>query len=198
MNITITLTVILAAAFLHLLYWLFEGGGWRSHNPICPFLRVIIRVFFRTITLALTIAFGVFLLFGFCYVALGAAADSGPRSHASPSGGGQQSEKFYRFVNSLTAPVQAIWEGFITLLGTIALLVLIFVERAARWVKDNQLLSVTVAGLAFLVWLGFTICDVWTDEFRPRFDPTLRERVLHGAEVEPHRDSDDRHGSRTE
>lgn len=182
MNITITLSVILATAFPYFLYWLFEGGGWRSDNPICPFLRVVIRVFFRTIKLTLKIAFGVFLFVLFCFVALGAAADAGPTRCASPSGGGPQSEKFYRFMNSVTAPVRAIWEGFVTLLGTIALVTLIFAEGAARWVRDNRLLSASVAGLAFLVWLGFTIYDVWTDEFRPRFDPTLRERVFRWAD----------------
>lgn len=188
MNIGIALPLVFTIAFLYLLYWLFEGRGWRSDNPVCPFLRVVIRVFLRAIKLVLKIVFGVFLFFLFCFVALGAAAEVGSASHASPSGGGPQSEKFFRFMNSVTAPLQVIWEGFVALLGAIALVMLIFVEKAARWVTDNQLLSIVVAGLAFLVWLGFTIHDVWTDEFRPRIDPTLRERVLRWTEIELHRD----------
>jgi hypothetical protein len=190
MNIALT-----TIAFLCGLWWLFQTKS-NSTNPAIRFLRVVLRVSGRTIKLALKIAFGVFLFFAFCLAALSAAANAGPTSHASPSSGGPQSEKFYRFVNSATAPVQAVWEGFVTLLGTVALVTLIFFEKAARWVRDNQLLSVCVAGLAFLVWLGFTIYEVWTDEFRPRFDPTLRERILRSADIELHRGFD-RHGSKT-
>jgi len=162
---TTLITTASAVAILYGLYWLFIGeGSWKYDFKLLPFLRFCIRLFFRHVILAFKLVFGFILGIVFCLLALeGAAAYSG--AQVSVDTGGLQSEKFFKFANILTSPLQYMLEGFMTILGCIALLLIFFVEGFSKWVKTNPTPAIAIAATAYSIWLYFNVKRIWVDEF---------------------------------
>ena len=78
--------------------------------------------------------------------------------------GGYQTEKLAGFVNRATLPVQWAVDGFVNLLGIITMIILFGVEQVANYYHQHPFPFLVAALVLYLVWLGFTIFDIVSDE----------------------------------
>lgn len=109
-----------------------------------------------------------------CFTALellSAGASIAKISPASRNGGGPESERFFRFANSVASPVQAIWEGIVTFLAGIALVTCIVFEKTYDWALAHIASTTLVLSALYLVWLVLIVRELWRDEFDHGNDP---------------------------
>jgi hypothetical protein len=176
-NAMVTILAVLTAA-LGFTAWCFfvdlpEYGY--SQN----FCRVMCRMYARNVKLALKVVAGLFLyLFVLCLCFKG----SKPRPNVNPNGGGPESEQFFRFANTVTAPFQWLVEGLVFIARVFGLAFLIvnlfLINWFANWIATNpesqtnfawktdhcMLLAVAIAGL-YLWWLWSTARRIIRDEY---------------------------------
>lgn len=159
-------TCVLLAIVLPALLHLYADGRHRKR-----FLCFLLSLYWRHIGLVLSVVtIGVVA----CFTALellSAGASVAKISRASRSGGGPESERFFRFANSVTGPVQAIWEGLVTFLAGIALVTCIVFEKIYYWALAHAAATTLVLSALYLMWLALTVRELWKDEFDDGNDP---------------------------
>lgn len=127
------------------------------------------RVIARHIKLVLRFLLGI----GIAFVAVMSLFEIGrlvsaPVERSIANGGGPQTERFSRFMNEATWPVQYMLDGFTTMLGVFAALTLLFFEKFCHW----YLIHGRVRNLALLVfyaiWLVWNVWKIMGDVFNQR------------------------------
>jgi hypothetical protein len=135
-----------------------NGGGTDS------FFYVFCRLIARHFKLAVKLFIGILL----AYLAIGAAFE-GAAKLPSPSVPGigrnnSEAERFAGFMNRATAPLQWAVNGFINLLGFLAMAILFGVDQVARYYHQHPSVFYVAAMLLYSLWLGLNIYDIVCDE----------------------------------
>lgn len=76
-----------------------------------------------------------------------------------------ETEKFVGFMNSVTAPVQFLWGGLLTLWLVLVFLAVLFFEQVSKWFATHNIIAATVAIALYLVWLVINVRKLWNEEF---------------------------------
>jgi hypothetical protein len=136
-----------------------DGAGGGSNK----FSWVIFRLYGRHIKLAMKLAVGVLVAFVGMMAVLQMNSEIREPIGAG-NGGSYQTEKLAGFINRATLPVQWVVDGIINLLGFITLAVLLGLEQVASYYHQHSLPLHVALVILYLVWLGFNIYDLVSDE----------------------------------
>jgi hypothetical protein len=134
-------------------------------NNFTRILKFSVWLLWRHIVLAAKIAFGFICAIVSCLMILEAASSLAAPANVAAVGGGVQGEKFFKFMNLVTMPVQYAVEGFVTILGFVAMLVLMFSESLTKRAEANPVLTISILVAIYLVWLYFTAKRIWVETF---------------------------------
>lgn len=152
------MVVLVAAVAFTVFCWLLDGVGGGSNT----FSWVIFRPYARHIKVVLKLAAGFAVAFVGTMAILQMNAEM--REPIQVGNGGYQTEKLAGFINRTTLPVQWAVDGFINLLGFITLAILLGLERLTRYYHGHSFTFHVVLVILYLVWLGFAIYDIVSDE----------------------------------
>jgi hypothetical protein len=167
------MTVVAVLVFL-IVCW----GTDKSDHDSNSFLRVVLRLIGRHFRVVVKTAFFVVVATVAFFGILGAAAEGSSKIHVrggSPASVGTASGTFFRFANTVTAPVRWVIESTIGILAVLAvfLSVLFMGDGPGDSFLDRGIfgeciahpyVSVPIMLILYLVWLAFNAYDIVASE----------------------------------
>ena len=145
------------------------------HGALCehdcgtkmPYVNVLSRLIYRHVKLALKLFMGlIWFLFG-----MFAIAGVLKKPQEGTRGGGPETEHLAGFINRVSYPIQMIVNGFINILGLIAMGVVFGIDWLQKSVHENQRFYLGAVIVTYLVWLGINIFDIVDEEFHREDTP---------------------------
>lgn len=165
--------IIIAAEVVVILYCLFTDTEYHREitngdNPLTMVGRLIARHVKMLVKLS--------LCFIFIFAGVGAILSmNSKKGTPDPNGGGPQTEQLSKFVNQITFPAQVVWDGFIFILGILAILFLVLCDAfRASAVANPRAWGLAVLG-GYLFWLVMTIIGIVKNELSEK--PATAETV---------------------
>jgi hypothetical protein len=169
--------VTAAGALVFLCFcWHVDKYGGESDS----FLQVVLRLIGRHFKLAVKTIFFVFVVIAAFFAILGAAVEGSSNIHvrggsARPASSGTASGTFFRFANTVTAPVRWVIESTMGILAVLAILlsVLLMGDGPGDSFLDRGIfgeciahpfVSVPIMLILYLVWLVFNAYDIAASE----------------------------------
>ena len=76
-----------------------------------------------------------------------------------------ETERFFGFANSVTAPVQFLCGGLVLLWQVFVLLAVLFFEQVSKWIAAHAVFSATLTAALYAWWLVVTVRKLWREEF---------------------------------
>jgi hypothetical protein len=174
------LIYLVIGIFGFIAYCFCADSDWNGRNA--SFWYVMCRLFAKHIKLVFKLAFW-FIVAGAVIFGCLAAAAEGVGAAPMPTGGGPESEKFFRTMNKATWPLRAMVDGLTAFLGALAMLVCIvclgnggpgtsFFDRGILGeYQQHRLIGNLILFALYLLWLWFTIVALVDDEFGPSMIP---------------------------
>lgn len=151
-----TLNYFTVGAFLAFsLFCCFLDSKYMLGNNSYPIL--VLRLYARHFKLALKILVGFAVAFLVGMGILGMAAKTGP---VTTTGGGPETEQLAGFINRVTAPVQWVVDGFISLMGFIVLAILLGFSWGLTYYQEHPLPFQIIGIVLYLFWLAVTVYDL--------------------------------------
>jgi hypothetical protein len=141
------------------------GSAWKAWGCV---VAQNVRLVFK---LALCFLVAVFFLFS----ALSAA---GGNPAPAASGGGAESEKFYRFANQVSAPARTVVDGFTSLLGFIALGICLGIEWMHDMYFQHLMICNVILLILYLSWLWYTVRGIVRVEYKNERRPEQIFRAI--------------------
>lgn len=138
-------------------------------SPIPRYVRVFLGIewgIFRGIATIIFSVIAVFLLLA----ALAGEWSKAPEKPARLMSGGRESEQFFGFMNSVTAPLQLAWSGFVILVQIVVLLLVLAAQATWTFLTNHELLAWTVATFGVGSYLVWTCVDEWRREFDQEYE----------------------------
>ena len=155
-NLMTTFIIIAGNAILIHGYLCEHRCGTRMH-----YVNVLSRLIYRHVSLALKLFIGlIWFLFGM-FAIIGMVE----KSHKGTGAGGPETERLAGFINHVSYPAQMIVDGFINILGLIAVGVIFGLDWLKTSVQNNPNSYIAAAIITYLVWLALAILDIVSDEF---------------------------------
>jgi len=161
------MTILIAiAAIVFVIYcFLAEANCSAKHSPVI--VTILCRLLARHIKLAWKLFVGlIYFVFGMTCILEMNKKLSQP---AAPEGG------FARFMDVITTPVQLLVDGFVGLLGLLAVAVLFGLVALKDSVFAHPYFWLAVVITTYLLWLLVTICDLVEDEVVSSWKPAIEE-----------------------
>lgn len=124
----------------------------------------VLRLYWRHIRLATYLWTATFLAWLLIGVTALTALGRNKRALAVERGG-PETEQFFGFMNSVTAPIQLAWSGLVLLWQAGVLLAVLCFGQVSKWVSTHVFFSVSVAIVFYLVWLVINVGELWSAEF---------------------------------
>lgn len=118
------------------------------------FFDVMCRVLAKHVKLALKLVFWFVAIY---LLIMGIFSMNSPQAAPVFGPGGEQSEKFFRFMNRATAPIQFLLDGVIAMLGFIALGFVIGVQTIIQFFHGHTQACIIGLIAVYLIWLWLTI-----------------------------------------
>lgn len=138
------------------------GGSGKARTAANRWGTAVCRIYAKNIKLFFRLIFGALLLIS---VVGAAVAILRPKSKPLPNGGGPESEKFFGFMNTITAPLQWVVNSIRFLLGILSVVWLVTVYYAGKVLAISPVVTLTAIVVVYFVWLWFTTCRIVTEEF---------------------------------
>lgn len=165
---------VVAAILLPLVIYVLYADCGQNDNQLKAFLRFVIRLYWRHVVLAACLFAAAVVALIAALSTLQSAAKTETEKPVFFKAGRltqTETEKFFGFMNSVTAPVQFLWGGLVLLWQVFVLLAVLFFEQVSNWVTGHPISSATVSTVLYLVWLAINVRKLWSEEF-PRRSPT--------------------------
>lgn len=134
------------------------------HGGTDSFWSVMCRVIAKNVKLALKIVF-VFVAGFFTIMAIFSVNAEGAGAHQSLNAGGPESEKFFRFMNRATYPLQAALDGAMMMLGVLAFCVVFGAQWFVGFYYNHIVICYVILAAIYLVWLWFNTRDIVANEY---------------------------------
>ena len=138
-------------------------------SPILRYVRVCLGIVWGIFKGVVTIIFSVIAVF-LLLAALAAEWRNAPAKPSRLGSGGPESEQFFGFVNSVTAPLQVAWAGFVVLIQIVVLLLVLAAEATWAFLANHELLAWTIAAIGLGGYLIWTCVDEWRREFDEEYE----------------------------
>lgn len=147
--------------------------GARARSTAARWITAVCRIYAKNVRLFFRLILGALLLISIIGAAISILS---PKSKPLANGGGPESEKFYRFMNTTTAPLQWIVDGIRLLLGILAIIFLAAVYFAGKVLAFSPMITLAVITLVYLCWLWISTRKIVEEEFGD--EATLAHAVL--------------------
>lgn len=122
----------------------------------------VCRIYAKNVKLAWRLVLGALLL----ATVIGAAVFFfAPKDKPAANGGGPESEKFFAFMNTVTAPLQWMVNGIKMLIGILAIIFLVTVYYAGKVLAFTPVATMVAIIFVYLVWLLSTTWKVVSEEY---------------------------------
>jgi hypothetical protein len=138
-------------------------------SPILRHVRVFLGIVWGIFRGIVTIIFGVIAVF-LLLAALAGEWSKAPEKPARLGSGGPESEQFFKFMNSVTAPLQWAWSGFVMLVQIVVLLLVLAAQATWTFLTNHELLAWTIVAFGVGSYLVWTCVDEWRREFDEEYE----------------------------
>ena len=157
-NYRISLVISLSISNLVFIGWccIADSNASGDGKPYYAFSRMVAR----HVKLAVKLVFGSLLLIMGLWMILAMQK----KSHEGTGNGGPETEHLAGFVNRVTLPAQYVVDGFIGLLGLIAILICAGLIGLAHSIETHPLPYLIGAIWLYLLWLRYTMSTVVKEE----------------------------------